>query len=165
MPWVDGKWHVPTKGKGSGKSPNKAAATLLVETLTTLISPGKGKAKGKGKAAAPGKPLKQGEKLAEGQWLRKNHICEWAIKRMPNPPGTKRCGNTKCCLPKSEAMNPPHDQRVAPAAPSYSIKTALANATAAAAKERSAALAKEKAEAAKEAATTTTCCVAEATAT
>ena len=117
---------------------------LLVDTLTTLISPGNGKAKGKGKSAAAGKPMKEGQRLAEGQWLCKNHVCQWALGRKPNPAGSKRCQNSKCCLLKAEAMNPPQNQRVDPPPPSYSMKTAQANATAAAAKERSAALAKEK---------------------
>ena len=145
MPWVDGVWKVPKKGKGKGKNNNPAA--LLAKAFTQLGNAFQGGTNG-GKGGS--KDAKQGMQLKPGQWLCKNHICERAIKRIPNAAGTKRCGNTKCCLLKSEAMNPPHDQRVAPAAPSYSVKTAQANATAAAAKEMSAAMAREKAEAAKE---------------
>ena len=132
---------------------------MLVETLTTMMNPGKGKGKGKGKPNAPGTSLKPGE------WLCKNHICDWAIKRRPNRPEAKRCGNTKCCLNKSAAMNPPLDQRVPPQEPSYSIKTAQAWATEAATKEKSAAVAKKKKEAAKAGEAVAPGAVAETTAT
>ena len=161
MPWLDGKWHNSKQnGKGGGKSGNKAAAgAQLIESLATLInnpSNGKGKGKGKGKDATPGVPLKPGQQLKGGQWLCKCHVCSWAQRRVPNHPDAKRCGNMKCCLLTSEAMNPPLDERVPPSAPSYSVKTAQANATAAAAKKKSAEAAKEKKEAAAKEATQVT---------
>ena len=152
MPWINGKWKQPKpsgKGQSKGGGGTRAAANLLAETLSTLMNGGKGKGKGKGKQHAGTVAMKPGE------WVCKNHICEWAIKGRPNPPSAKRCGNTACCLDKASAMNPPANQRVQPAEPSFSHKTAQAWATAAAMKEKSAAAAKAKEATAAESATTT----------
>ena len=61
MPWADGKWKGP-KAQKADKG-QKAAASLLAETLTSLMTTTKGKGKGKGKSKGhTPAPLKQGER-------------------------------------------------------------------------------------------------------
>ena len=138
-----------TWGKAEQKLVEKASAAAAKAAVAEAMLKGKGKG-GKGVASAKGKSkgkghaatVKEGAKLKEGQWLCLNHVCKFAVARIPNPPGSRRCTNNECCLPKSEAMNPKLNERVRPAQPASSAKSAQVQAAADAAREKSKAAAK-----------------------
>ena len=146
MPWKDGVWHNAKKQqKTTGIQSNKyetafmkmADANNAMLMLMTGKAKGKGSAKGKGNGKGNTAALKEGHALKEGQWLCLNHVCKFAVQRIPNPAGARRCTNNECCLPKSEAMNPKLDERVRPVQPSTSAKTAQVQAAAEAARQKS----------------------------
>ena len=124
--------NLMTNGKGGSKGKGKGG--------------GKGKGAGKNSTAAAATGLQPNQNPTNGQWLCRNHVCSWAQQRIPNAQASKRCQNSKCCLLKGEAMNPPEGERVQhQTSPSTSFKSAKVTAAAAAAKQKSAAAAAEKA--------------------
>ena len=151
MPWKDGKWINNGKHMQNAKASKYENAMIKMaeanSAMAEFLNNGKGSSKGSNKGKGKGKGstpvgLSNNQHPKDGQWLCMNHVCHWAKARIPNPPSAKRCQNVKCCLPKSEAMNPPEGEKVKTnAAPSISLKAAKLAATVAATKQRSAAAA------------------------